>query len=400
MVGRAGGPLPAALSGAAVYAEERAHAQEPRRWVWAGYLALLVASAFLFLRCLLDLVLVQRPLLAPNLAFGGLAWLSFTLIACLTAVAFRQTDRTYIASPALDTLPSPPRPHGPESATLTVAREWFDPTSMMMRGFAMVGHLAVVLGLMVLGRLHFQDATAGMAAAACYLILPYTGMYVRQVDHVWPVALIVWAFVAYRTPSLAGFLLGLATCPVYYPVLLVPVLLSFYFRRGAGRFLFFFLLSMALVLGTVALVLYVRGDLHASIQRALAQTGWQPWKTPPPDVEGFWTGVHSAYRIPVFLVYAAFVIATAFWPSPKNLAHLLALSTAVLIGTQFWYADQGGTYVLWYLPLFLLVVFRPNLDNARPAPLSAETDWVARSRHWLVRRARRLLRVQEATPTA
>src|SRR4051794_21123032 len=41
-VAQGGGPLPVSLAGAAVYAEERGHAQEPRRWLWAGYLALLV----------------------------------------------------------------------------------------------------------------------------------------------------------------------------------------------------------------------------------------------------------------------------------------------------------------------------------------------------------------------
>ena len=33
-----------------------------------------------------------------------------------------------------------------------------------------------------------------------------------------------------------------------------------------------------------------------------------------------------------------------------------------MIGTQFWY-QQGGVYVLWYLPLLLLVVFRPVMTN-------------------------------------
>ena len=61
-------------------------------------------------------------------------------------------------------------------------------------------------------------------------------------------------------------------------------------------------------------------------------------------------------------------IATAFWPTPKNLAHVIALSAAVLIGIQFWYAEQGGIYVLWYLPFLLVLVFRPNLLDRRPLP--------------------------------
>src|SRR5207249_865875 len=82
--------------------------------------------------------------------------------------------------------------------------------------------------------------------------------------------------------------------------------------------------------------------------------------------ESFWTGVQWSYRIPVFIGYVAFVLATAFWPAPKDLAHLLALLAAVLIGLQLWYADHGGIYILWYLPLLLLLMFRPNLSDRRP----------------------------------
>src|SRR5262249_28464512 len=58
----------------------------------------------------------------------------------------------------------------------------------------------------------------------------------------------------------------------------------------------------------------------------------------------------------------------------KNLAHVLALSAAVLVGMQFWYADQGGVYILWYLPLLLLLVFRLNLSDRCPLPILPETD--------------------------
>jgi hypothetical protein len=99
--------------------------------------------------------------------------------------------------------------------------------------------------------------------------------------------------------------------------------------------------------------------------------------------------------MPVFVAYLAFVATTFFWPSPKNLAHTLALSAAVLIGLQFWYADQGGVYVLWYLPLLLLLVFRPNLADRQPTAIAQEVDWFARSRRAAQRMAARLLRLPE-----
>ena len=55
---------------------------------------------------------------------------------------------------------------------------------------------------------------------------------------------------------------------------------------------------------------------------------------------------------------------------------MIALSAAVLIGIQFWCADNGGVYVLWYLPFLLLLAFRPNLSAAQPSPL--REDWLKR----------------------
>jgi len=44
----------------------------------------------------------------------------------------------------------------------------------------------------------------------------------------------------------------------------------------------------------------------------------------------------------------------------------LANSVAIIVATQFWYPDQGGIYVLWYLPLMLVVTFRPRLATLLP----------------------------------
>ena len=114
----------------------------------------------------------------------------------------------------------------------------------------------------------------------------------------------------------------------------------------------------------------------------MKKAAWQPWKVP--DTESFWTGIHSAYRIPVFVAYVVFLLATPVWPWPKNLAHVLALSTATIIGIQFWFADQGGVYVLWYLPLLVLLAFRPNLAERRAPEINSDTDWLTRLRRGVV----------------
>jgi hypothetical protein len=362
---------------------------QPSRLMWFGYLWLLSGSAYFLVRCLVDLALVRRPALTPNLNFSGLAWLGGALFVCLVAVAFRppaHREQLGKGSPALDeaqrrAADKVSREAGLGDEARPEVRFWVE------RGLAVLCHLAVVAALVFIGWRHFQDLHAGTAAATFYLLLPYTAYHVSQVHHVWPMAFLLWAVAAYRLPALAGLFLGLAAGTFYFPALTVPVWLSFYWRRGFGRFAVCFLVAVGLSLAATCLL------------SPLDLPDWQPWKVPAGD--SFWTGVHWAYRIPVFVAYLAFVATTAFWPSPKNLAHVLALSAAVLIGVQFWYADEGGVYVLWYLPLLLLLVFRPNLSDRQPVAIQAETDWLVRLRRtfsraavWLVRQPEGLARVR------
>jgi hypothetical protein len=363
------------------------------RWLWFGYLWLMCGTFWFFCRCLFDLALVQRPALAPNLSFGGLAWLAGALVICLMAVALRPSARpiSAVTPPAAETAAAADNPSPADGVAVFLLRQLFEPPGRVLRLFAVLCHLAVALGLVVVGWRHFADPAGGMAAATFYLLLPYTGLYVGQASHAWPAALVVWAVAAYRYPTLAGTLLGLATGTAFFPALIVPAWASFYGGRGVGRFLVAWGLMVGLCLVNLDMALAGAESLPPALQDGLL--AWLPWRVP--TTEGFWTGIHAAYRLPVFIAYLAFVMATAAWPSPKNLGHVLALSAAVLAGVQLWYADQGGVYVLWYVPLMLLVVFRPNLQDHRPPPISPETDWLARGRHLLYRAFRRIIKVPE-----
>src|SRR5262249_58720096 len=124
-----------------------------------------------------------------------------------------------------------------------------------------------------------------------------------------------------------------------FPALTLPIWLSFYRRRGAGRFLLFFSIAASVSLGLTGLVLWWDGIFAESMRLMMSLPDWQPWKMTDQSI---WSGVRGAYRLPVFVLYLAFVILTSFWPSPKNLAHVISLSAAVLIAIQFWYPDQGG----------------------------------------------------------
>jgi hypothetical protein len=56
-------------------------------------------------------------------------------------------------------------------------------------------------------------------------------------------------------------------------------------------------------------------------------------------------------------------LSLALWPAQKNLGTLMSCSAAVMLGTQFWQAHGGGLHMGWYLPLTLLTIFRPNLED-------------------------------------
>ena len=66
---------------------------------------------------------------------------------------------------------------------------------------------------------------------------------------------------------------------------------------------------------------------------------------------------------PVCPGLSALASGLALWPAQKNLGTLLSCSAAVMLATQFWHAQQGGLCMAWYLPLLILTIFRPNLED-------------------------------------
>jgi hypothetical protein len=370
----------------------------PETKYW-GYLALLGVSGYFLVRCLVDLTLVRRPALAPNLSLGGLIWLACTLFVGLIAVAVQAEQKPPESGETAAGLDAARRQGekilrqtaaGVDDATVELWAE---------RGFTVACHLVIVIGLALVGWRHFDDLHAGVAAATFYLLLPYaflllprSSLGVGRWHDAWPMALMIWMVLAYRRPRLAGLFLGLAAGSAFFPFLLLPVWLSFYWKRGMGRFALSFVLSAGLCLAVLGGILWFNGELPEALRTGWTSTAWQPWKQPSRDTHGLWRDIPTqwAYRLPIFLAYVALLGVTSFWPSPKNLAHVLALSAALLLGIQFWYADQGGVYVLWYLPFLLLLVFRPNLTSCQPSP--PEDDWVARLGRTLIRRLRLALR--------
>jgi len=199
--------------------------------------------------------------------------------------------------------------------------------------------------------------------ATLYLLLPCTSYDVHKVTHVFPSALILWALVAYRRPLISGGLMGLACGALFYPVFLLPLWTVYYGRRGAPQFLASLAVVVAVLFGSLALT---SADLQSFAVQTFGSIDWQLLKLTEGDTQGFWSKDNAAYGIPVFAAYIVMLIVLTIWPKKKNLEHLISHSTALVIGTQFWYPQQGGVYMLWYLPLLLLVVFRPQLSQLPP----------------------------------
>ena len=338
-----------------------------RRLRYVGYGWLLGASLYWFVRAQLDLMTFRRPLVAPNLSVPGLVWLSGVLLVILVGVAYSRSSDPWEPVGKLPAAVTGVQESATTIVTQASVSQGHDPTDVKFyveRTLAVACHAAVVLGLFFVGWKVFCDLPTGVAGAMLYLLLPYTAYHIGQIHHVWPAALLLWAVFWYRRPTVAGVLLGLAAGTAFFPLLLLPVWMHFYRPQGTTRFLAGFGLTWLLGLAGTLVVLSSAGHFPDGMWQTLHLADWYPWKTP--TAESVWTGAHWAYRIPVFVVYVAYVVTLVAWPPVRNLGQLIASSAGVLIGIQFWFADRGGVYVLWYLPLLVLMVLRPNLAELKP----------------------------------
>ncbi len=391
----------------------------------AGYLWLFAISGVFLIRMLVDSVMVRRPLLEPNLsasglAFTGVALLGFLMTSVVTgkvvggdkflvqpalqeahAIAASETDASAEKKQpadetppvaAADTVPGYPPFYG----FAGFANEQLGPVDrddparshrilvhvVAARTVAILAHLALVAGMVLVGYRHFDNFETGMAAATLYLLLPYTAQLTDQVDHVVPGALLAWAVYSYRRPLIAGALIGLAGSLIFYPFFLLPLWCGFYWRRGLIRFA----VGTVVVVLVMVLLLLIGGSTHF-FDYAKQMFGVNCVLMPTPT--GFWAFHEPAFRIPVIAGFVALCGSMALWPAQKNLGTLLSCSAAVMLGSQFWHPYNGGIYMAWYLPLLLMTVFRPNLEDR--VALSALPEV------WYHLRRPRLGRVQRAS---
>jgi len=370
-----------------------------------GYVWIFAVSGAFLVRMLFDSLMVRRPLLDPNLTVGGLVFLGISLLVFLlanvittrpqrddlagAAAAARLKDRDAEVDadqlsrlgpgyPLLFLLPqiSTQRIFSADADAAAAAGEPAEVNSRVVhettaRVMAILSQVAIVAGMVVIGWRHFGAARLGIAAAVLYLLLPYTAIMTGRVDHALPGALVVWAIAAYRRPFVSGALIGLATGTIYYPVFLLPLWCSFYWQRGIRRFA----LGVAAALATLVFGLWFTSpDVAVFVGQLRQMFGW----IFPNAVllEGFWALPFNdpVFRLPVLAAFVAMISTLAIWPAPKNLGTLMSCTAAVLVGSQFWKAHNGGLFMAWFLPVLLLVIFRPNLEN-RVATLVLDAEW-------------------------
>lgn len=235
---------------------------------------------------------------------------------------------------------------------------------LVARILVVVAHLIVVLGLLYIGRQHFASLQLGFAMVCLYLLLPCTAANVHKLSHVLPAACLIWAIASYRRPTVAGVLLGLACGTLFFAVFLLPLWAVFYGRKGALRF-GVSVLAIVAVLATCLMM--ISGDADSFYNRVVMSTNWTVYRLLDDTLSISQTSVSQLLiRIPMAAVFFVMLTAMTVLPRPRNLENLLANSTALVVAAQMWYPDDIGTYVQWYMPLFLLVVFRPRLDRFMP----------------------------------
>ena len=230
---------------------------------------------------------------------------------------------------------------------------------LLILTLAISGHLVIVLEFAYIGYRHFGRLQTGIACAALYLLHPYSTQMIGRLDHVVPAALIMWSVVAYRRPFFAGLGIGTAAALVWYPLCLIPLWCSFYRHKGCIRFV----IGMASAFFVFIVLLYFSpsgwGTFSEQLFHMAGKTAFMIFTQP----DGFWTPDDMFYRIPVLALFAVVCFGVLLIPSHKHLATLIGGSALLMIGVQFCQLYQGGLYLSWYLPLLILTVFRPNLED-------------------------------------
>ena len=380
---------------------DKSRLEQQKYWIGVergGYIWLFISGLALLTRCLIDPSLIRRPLLEPNMNKGGLVFLGIAIMAFLFISIWNSDAKTEDfygitlgassrdqTNEETDTL----RQYGPGYSLLrlipviptviseqTIEKEGGDIESAPKTNQTIAKLMVIFCQIMIVGTIvgighyHFGHVQMGLGAAALYLVLPYTAMMTGRITHLLPGALMVWAILVYRRPMLSGIFVGLAAGFAYFPLFALPVWFSFYWKRGVKRFT----CSLLVTLAALALILF------------FSSTGWGSFVGELRKMFGFWTPITDGlagiwrlgwdpwYRVPILAGVFVMCLGFTYWPTEKDFGTLISCTGVTLIAVQFWHGLGGGLYMAWYLPLFLLMIFRPNLQDKTAETMVPEFD--------------------------
>ncbi len=227
--------------------------------------------------------------------------------------------------------------------------------------------LATFALLILLGR-RIRPGPEGNRLAAtlafAWAAYPYTAYALLSNSNDTLVAmLLVATLLALARPAARGVMTALATLTKFAPAVLVPMLATHGSRRS--RF--------ALGFGAAAAALLLWPAIDPGLPTAYERTiAYQAGRDSPFSIWGQVTWL-DPLRIALMAAVATLAIAFAFWPKDKKLSQVAALGAALLIGVQLTMQHWFYLYIVWFYPLLLVAMSRPERGSSparssRPAP--------------------------------
>lgn len=220
--------------------------------------------------------------------------------------------------------------------------------------------LLVLAGLFLCGRqlrAGPEGTRLGAALAFAWVAYPYTAYALAlNTNDALVAALLVFAFLALRSPPVRGVLVGAAVAAKFAPLVLVPL-----FARDAGDRRARALVVYGVALAATIAVTFLPFMPHGGPQRLWDLTvGFQLHRQTPMSI---WSLHPSLAWLKTLLSAGALLLAAAvaLVPRRRSAGQVAALAAAVLIATQL----PGGYwfyfYVVWFVPFVLIALFEAQV---------------------------------------
>ncbi|MHC4293903.1 MAG: hypothetical protein ACYSTX_06360 [Planctomycetota bacterium] len=244
-----------------------------------------------------------------------------------------------------------------------------------MRGgqtIILIFDLLAILALYCFGK-KYAGKNTGILLALVYALCPYVigiggAGGLQWTSHTVGTAFVVFALVWMNRPLVSGLLLGLCCGMLYYPLFLFILWFGYYVRSRGWRSAFKFLGSFALV-GIVCLVMITvltepsgeyehLSPLEAFIEDTVYQQQFsEGYGQSRFSFWGQFPDISKSGKPTAEILYLLFCLLTGFFPRRIDMRRLVALTAAILVGTQFVLSHGGGTYIGFYIAPFIIMLF-------------------------------------------